>query len=336
MKKNRRWLAALLIAVLLLAGFGLWRFYRLQVNRENYHVIAILKSIARDNDFWPEVEKGIRSAGEQYRMTVEVTGPTLESDVDRQNEIIMESIDKRPDAIILAPGDYQRSADYAAKIREAGITLVLVDSDMAGRSGVTLVATNNVLAGKKVGQLLEEAIAKKQEDARTTGQEKVAILSYIQNTSTARDRERGVISYLEEKEIPYIGPFYTQSNSQTAEEMATGILQENPDLTYLVGLNEWSAVGASRALIAMGKQDRVKIIGFDSSKSEAKFLEQEVLYGIVAQNPYSMGYLSVESAYKRLRGKAVLDDIDSGSKQITKETMYNLENEKLLFPFSGE
>ena len=100
----------ILAAVLAIGGFGVWRFYRNQVVNERHHVIAILKSITRDNDFWPELEKGIRAAGTQYNMTVEVRGPALESDVDRQNVIIEESIARKPDIIILAPGDYNRSA----------------------------------------------------------------------------------------------------------------------------------------------------------------------------------------------------------------------------------
>lgn len=326
----------ILAAVLAIGGFGVWRFYRNQVVNERHHVIAILKSITRDNDFWPELEKGIRAAGTQYNMTVEVRGPALESDVDRQNVIIEESIARKPDIIILAPGDYNRSAEYVKKIRDAGITLVLVDSDTAERLGVTLVATDNVLAGKKVGMLLTDAIQKKREAGRANGVEKVAILSYVQNSSTARDREKGVTAYLKEQEIPFIGPYYTQSNARTAEDMTRQILHDHPDVTYLVGLNEWSAVGASRALVALEKQDEIKVVGFDSSRTEAGFLEQEVLYGIVAQNPYSMGYLSVESAVKRIRGEAVLNMIDSGSHAITKETMYDLENEKLLFPFQDQ
>ena len=49
-----------------------------------------------------------------------------------------------------------------------------------------------------------------------------------------------------------------------------------------------------------------------------------------------MGYLGVEQAIHALTGKTVEPDLDSGSKLITKENLYEDENQRLLYPFSGQ
>ena len=49
-----------------------------------------------------------------------------------------------------------------------------------------------------------------------------------------------------------------------------------------------------------------------------------------------MGYLGVEQAIHVLNGKKAEPKLDSGSKLITKENLYEDENQRLLYPFSGQ
>ena len=51
------------------------------------------------------------------------------------------------------------------------------------------------------------------------------------------------------------------------------------------------------------------------------------------QKPFNMGYLGVEKSVALLKGERFPDAVDSGSELITKENMYEIENQKLLFPF---
>ena len=66
----------------------------------------------------------------------------------------------------------------------------------------------------------------------------------------------------------------------------------------------------------------MKVIGFDNSLEQIKFLEKGVFQAIVVQKSFNMGYLAVETALKVLKGENVPPVIDSGSELITKENMY--------------
>ena len=114
------------------------------------------------------------------------------------------------------------------------------------------------------------------------------------------------------------------------------ILAEHPDVDVVVGLNEYSAVGAARAIVDKGLAGKISFVGFDSSLEEIKMLEGGIFRGMVIQNPFKMGYLGVETAVKALNGEKVPDQIDSGSVLITRENMYLDENQEMLFPFKGE
>ncbi len=54
------------------------------------------------------------------------------------------------------------------------------------------------------------------------------------------------------------------------------------------------------------------------------------------QKPFNIGYLGVEQAVKAIEGYPMEYNLDSGCKLITKENMYEEENQRLLYPFSGQ
>ena len=63
-------------------------------------------------------------------------------------------------------------------------------------------------------------------------------------------------------------------------------------------------------------------------------LETGEVDALIVQNPYAMGYLGVEYAWMLLKGEKVKEThIDTTTTLITRENMYNPENQKVLFPF---
>lgn len=113
-------------------------------------------------------------------------------------------------------------------------------------------------------------------------------------------------------------------------------MQEHPDITALAALNQYSVEGAARAVVDMGLERKVRIVGMDNSKLEIQYLEQGVIEGLVVQNPINMGYLGVEKSVALLERNAIPKIIDSGCILVTKENMYSGMYEKLLFPFLDE
>ena len=78
------------------------------------------------------------------------------------------------------------------------------------------------------------------------------------------------------------------------------------------------------------------MVGFDSSIEEIQYLESGIFEAIVVQKPFNMGYLGVEQAINVLTNREVEHDVDSGSEMITQENLYEEENQRLLYPFSGQ
>ena len=99
-------------------------------------------------------------------------------------------------------------------------------------------------------------------------------------------------------------------------------------------MNEVSTVGAAQALLDAGQAGKVRLLGFDSSLAEIKFIEQGVLAATVVQKPFNMGYLAIRAALDAVEKKPRIRFIDTGSVLITAANLYLPENQKLLFPFT--
>ena len=324
---KQRTLALILIIILgctiLLSLF----FYYKGKNAMPKRIICIPKIIDQENDFWVQLLEGVKMAGLEYGLKIEIVAAGQENAFEEQNELIYWAIGQKPSAIILVPSSRSATAKAAAAVQESGIPLILMDSEVEDREQVTVVATDNVEAGRIQGRFMAELLDK---------DDQIALVAHVQGSSTALDREQGVREGLGEYSSNIVDVVYCDSDYDKAYQLMNEVLDRYPELDMVAGLNEYSAVGAARAVVDRGLQGKIKLVGFDSSLEEIRLLEQGVFEGIVIQNPYKMGYLAVESAYRVLKGEKVKENIDSGAKLITREEMFTDENQKLLFMFSED
>ena len=187
------------------------------------------------------------------------------------------------------------------------------------------MATDNYEAGRKMGEYVKGNLTKKSV---------IGIVAHVKNSSTAIERERGFRDAIGEYEPQIVEVAYSNSDYDKASTETKKLLDKY-NIDVLACLNEYSAVGAARAVKELGLKDDIIMIGFDNSIEEIQLLEEGVFSAIIVQRAYSMGYLGIETAVACIREKEVESNIDSGSLLITKETMYDVENQEVLFPFYG-
>lgn len=308
------------LIVLLLA------FVRREPAKEPYSIIFISKTID-ESDFWTQLIDGTKAAAREYGVDLSVRAPESEEDYKMQIELIEKAIAERPDAIVLTPASFTETTPLARKIVDNGIRLILLDSDINERVEECKISTDNIKAGRLQGSYVREIL---KPDSR------IAVIAHVKNSSTAIEREKGLREGLGEEQEKIVDVVFCDSNYDKAYQLMLGVLEKHPDVDVVVGLNEYSAVGAARAIVDKGLAGKISFVGFDSSLEEIKMLEAGIFQGMVIQNPFKMGYLGVENAVRVLNGEDVPETIDSGSVLITRDNMYLDENQELLFPFKGE
>lgn len=326
-KRRTKFITAAAAALLILSGF-LFCFNPLG-NRKGdpARIIFIPKIIDSKNDFWVQLLEGARMAAMENDLEIEIVAADTEDDVERQNELVDWAIEQKPAVIVLVPSSYTESAAAVRKIEESGIPLILVDSEAQGHNARTVVCTDNISAGRMQGEFMCSFL---EDDSE------IALICHVQGSSTAQDREKGVREGLGEYEDQIVDVVFCDSNYDKAYQLMNEVLDRHPNLTMVAGLNEYSAVGAARAIVDRKLQNQIDMVGFDCSLEEIQLLEEGVFEGIVIQNPYKMGYLSVDAAAAVIRGEKVPLKIDSDCKLVTSEEIFTEENQKILFMFTEE
>ncbi len=313
-----------LLAVVVLSTFAVRSFFKVDPPKT---VTVILKS-EKVSEFWSEVISGIERFGAEENIEYDFVSSIDENDVNGQIEIIQEVISRKPDGIILAASDYYKLADMTAKILDADIELVLIDSGVRGNDFDSIVATDNYKAGYDGAlQLMRYLEAPKH----------IVLVNHVQSSLTAIEREQGARDALiEEYGDITVEIFYCNDDPAAAYDYIERLHRYGVEIDGIIGLNERSTVGAARFLDEHEEASHIPIVGFDSSVEEIQLLEKEVVKALVIQQPFSMGYTAMKTLSEVIEHSKVAKNIDTGALIITKDNMYDQENQVILFPFNRE
>ncbi len=288
------------------------------------NMVLIPKLGEGSNDFWTSVIEGARMGAKEYGVNLTVMAPNSELEYEYQNELIQKAIDKKPDVIILAPLHFENNTEIAKKIKESGIQLVLLDSYLNEEIQDCFIGTDNYQAGVDMGKWMRKYVT---EDSQ------IAIVSHIKESSTAIEREKGVRDGLAEDESKVTSILYSNADYEVAYDETKKLLESNPKISLISGLNLHSTIGSARAVHDLGMDGEVIIIGFDNVTEAIQLMTEGVITGLVVQKPFNMGFLGIENAVKAAKGEKVNEVVNSGTALIDINNIYTIENQKLLFPF---
>lgn len=317
--------AALILTVFLLFSACGCTEGKLPVQEQSTVVRVIVKN--KNADFWSVVKMGAEAAEKEFGIRVDFEGPTDEKDINGQIDLVRSAIEDKVDAIVLAACDYVKLVDVAEEAVSRKIPVIIIDSDLKSDKMKCFIGTDNVDAGRKLGECLIEKVGKKCS---------ISVMSFVKGAASSDQREEGFNSFIKGYQgVKVLSVEYCNSDETTAERLTEKLTVRRPKLDAIVCLNAYGAIGTARVISRLGLSGKIKVIGFDSNPEEINFMEKDVIQSLVIQNPFSMGYLGVKYALDAISGTPVSKRIDTRSKVIDINNMYEPENEKLLFPFTN-
>lgn len=325
MIKKKKWLSICLV-VCLIGGIGGAAWYRQRkLEERRLSLVYIPKVEDSTNDFWKALILGTKMAAKEYNADIEIKAPNEENDIERQNELLKEAISEEPDAILFSPSSFTESNDLLKEAKEKGIRISFIDSYTEEKVQDLTVATDNLEAGEKLGKFAATLLGP---------DDQIAIVAHVKGVSTAVEREEGFRKGLGDLAKNIVEVVYCDSQYEKSRKLTQELMEKYPNLKMVAGMNEYSSVGAARAVKAAGAKDRIQVVGVDSSQEAVQLMENGVFKGLVVQKAFKMGYIGVKETILMLRGKSYEKDINSGCELVTPDNMYDSEIEKLLFPFN--
>lgn len=271
-------------------------------------VSVVLKAL--NSEYWKLVQRGAMDAGKKDGVTVEVMGPSAETDVQKQVTLIQDQITNNVNALVVAPSQPATVLNVLQQASRNKIPVILADTDANYAEKVSFVGTGNSVAGQEGGKYMANKLHKG---------DKVAIIRGALGDKTHDDRTNGAEKALKAAGIKVVTIQPADSDRAKAMNVMQNILQSNPNIKAVFVTSEDMALGALRAV--QSKNSKVMVVGFDGTSEGLNSIKAGGLDAEVAQDPYKIGYMAVDAAVKAIHGQSVDKRIDSGANVITKENV---------------
>jgi ribose transport system substrate-binding protein len=150
-----------------------------------------------------------------------------------------------------------------------------------------------------------------------------ALNSYIQNV-----RQKGFEDAVKSDGIEAAGVVDGQNIQDNALAAAENLITGNPDMTAIYATGEPALLGAIAAVQSQGKQDSIKVFGWDLTAQAISGLDDGYVVAVVQQDPAGEGKAAVEALAKLTAGQSVEKSISVPITIVTKE---NVEPYRAVF-----
>lgn len=258
--------------------------------RHKVHLITMDK---RDQH-WYTLNDGAAKMAELLGIEYVWVAPETKN-TTKQIEAIYQSVEDGADLIMLAANDPVAVCTAIEDAKAQGVMFIYVDSP-ANQEAITTLSTNNYFAGVTAGEAMLGEL-----DAIGISSGLIGIIGVNTETNSTVNRELGFRNVIErDGRFQLLKTEYMDGDPEASELAGATMIAENPTLVGLFGTNEGSTEGVGKAIKA--NKPEVIGIGIDRSEENLNLIRAGSLKAVLAQNPYTMGYLGMAQAYAALEG----------------------------------
>jgi ribose transport system substrate-binding protein len=279
--------------------------------------------------YWRTVLAGARKAGQDLGVNVGALGTQSESDTNGQISILATAVASSPAAIVIAPSEFAalgKPIDEAAK----KVKIIGIESAADTKAMTSLLATDNLNAGRVAADALAVAITKTYAD--TEGD--VVMITSMPGVPSLDQRAKGFkeVVAAKYKALDITAEKVADGKPATVIAIMNDLIANTGDLRGVFVSDPVTAQAVSQAVVEKKTNDKINIVGVGSDEKLVKFLQDDVITGLVVEDPFRMGYDGVKMALAASKGEQVSANVDTGVTLITKANMGSARSEELLKP----
>jgi ribose transport system substrate-binding protein len=281
-------------------------------------VALVMKSLA--NEFFQTMEDGARAHQTQdpARYELFAEGSKNELDVSRQIDLVEQMVARGAQALVLAPADSRALVAAAAHAVEAGLTVVNIDNRLDEEAlrerglSIPFVGPDNRRGAKQAADVLAKTLNKGDE---------VAIIEGAPGAFNAIERRLGFEDAMNEAGMTIVASQSGHWEMDRANQVAASLLLAHPNLDALLCANDNMALGALAAVKAAGRQDSVKIVGFDNISAVRTLVRDNSVLATVDQHADKIAVNGIEHALAILDRTQEPVDLETAVTLITADTV---------------
>ncbi|MFI7403455.1 sugar ABC transporter substrate-binding protein [Streptomyces sp. NPDC049541] len=281
------------------------------------------------NPFFVKMKEGAEKAAKQDGVQLMTAAGKFDGDNAGQVTAIENMVAAGVKGILITPSDSKAIVPAVQKARAKGVLVIALDTPTEPQSAVdALFATNNLDAGKLIGQYAKAAMKGKTA--------KIATLDLAPGVSVGVLRHNGFLQGFGATDKDVACAQDTggdQAKGQTAME---NCLQKDPGINLVYTINEPAALGAYTALKAKGREKDVLIVSVDGGCTGTQAVKDGKIAATSQQYPLKMAAEGVKAVVSYAKtGKKASGYTDTGVNLITdkaqpgvtsKDTAFGLQN----------
>lgn len=251
--------------------------------------------------YWDVAAAGARAGAKEFGVEVEVLMP--QKGMVDQKRMIEGLLARGTDGIAISPVD---NKNQVGQLNEAAAqtNLITQDSDAPDSDRICFVGMDNYQAGRTAGALVKEVLP--------DGGEVMLFVGRLEQLN-AQHRRQGILDELMDRPSQSIASLkvdppgvrlkngnYEIISTRTdnfdrgrAKSNAEDAIAAHPELACMVGLFAYNTPACLAAVKEAGKQDQIRMVGFDEQEQTLKGIEDGLVYATVTQQPYMYGFHSV-------------------------------------------
>lgn len=299
MKRHSIWSMAVLAAAALMLVFVIQTIRQAEPQRARIAVLTCRDVDVSDAALFAGMERAAEDG--KLILNYVVVSPT--TTLSNEQALARQEIADGASAVILEPVATAGSGKMAEALSQRAAVVLLgerSDTEPAGHFGS--VSADNYAIGVALGKEMRALLP-------TGG--KIAVLPTSDERGSITERRQGIQEALRGSGIE------VQADTKGA--------------ALLVGLEDSALTDAVESAIA--EPERPLVVGVGNSNRNIYALDRGDIADMIVINEFNMGYLAVAEAKRKLSsGLREMEQLRVGNTLVGRNTMFNAENQKLLFP----
>lgn len=272
--------------------------------------IKVAGVVFQEDQFMKLMQQGYQAAADDYGVTCMLAN--VNGDQGKEAELISTYTTQKLDGIAISPLNEETSLQSLKAANDAGLKVSIGNTKLVDAPWVCGGYTSdNYNLGELTGQQ-----AKKFIEEKLDGKARIAIVEFqSQLPEQSTDRKNGFLDQLKDLDIEIVADqdawmqdaaVQTVSDILTANEATGGI-----DIIWAA--NDGGTIGATMAVKNSGKAGKTFVFGTDAAEQQIEMLRSEdnILQCVTGQNPYEIGYNTMEVLIKAIMGEET-----SGGKEV--------------------
>lgn len=253
------------------------------------------------NPFFDDVIEGFHAAQRDlhdYGVTV-ILKTMCGHEVTQQLSLIDE-LDGQISALVIQPINSRRIAARLLSLKEGGIPVVTVNTDIENSSRCCYVGSNYESGG---------AVAAGMMVLVTNGRANLGIIEGVPTLMGHVLRQKGFEDHLRSiaPGITLIDRAPALDDPEQAYRAAYGMLHAHPqiDAVFVVAAGVYDVC---RAIIDSGREHSIRVVAYDDVPTTREMIRRGLVRAVVCQQPFEQGYRAVHEAFDMLLSGQILDN----------------------------